>query len=83
MANVLADLVDWLRLIGIDLTQDSYLRALSTSNCLKILLAEISPLDCDPQFTSMLARICEHLHGSRASRVKSSGIQRPERSSAA
>jgi hypothetical protein len=82
MTNVLADLSDCLRLVGIDLTTDPRLFALSDSNCLKTILAEISPLDCDPQFTAMLRSICMHLERS-SERINTAGASKMEQGSGA
>jgi Concanavalin A-like lectin/glucanases superfamily len=82
MTNVLVDLIDWLRLVGIDLATDPRLSTLSGSSCLKTILAEISPLDCDSQFTAMLRSICMHLDGPRPGRVKTGGAPKGEQDSA-
>lgn len=51
---VLADLVSWLQLAGVDPLHNADVAELLHDRCLHELLAELPPLDCDPQFTGLL-----------------------------
>ncbi len=51
---IMADLVSWLQLAGLDPAQNADVTALLNDGCLKRILREIPPLDCDPQFTGLL-----------------------------
>ena len=59
MAKVFANLIAWLRLIG--LLPNAELTALINSDCMKLLVAGITPPDCDPQAVSMLQSIVNSL----------------------
>lgn len=59
MAKVFADLIAWLKLVGLDLSADPALAALATSDCLKLILAEIKPPDCDKQAVRLLESIAK------------------------
>jgi Concanavalin A-like lectin/glucanases superfamily len=51
---VLADLVSWLQMAGLDPLDNADVAALLNDECLPTILAAIPPLDCDPLFTGLL-----------------------------
>ena len=54
MAKLIHDMTKWLQLVGIDPGSDSAMHALQRSACLKLILRELPPIDCDPAFTAFL-----------------------------
>jgi Concanavalin A-like lectin/glucanases superfamily len=62
MATVFANLITWLRLVG--LLPNPELTALINSDCLKLLVAGIRPPDCDPEAVRMLQSIVNSLNTS-------------------
>jgi hypothetical protein len=57
MARLFSDWCAWLRLVGISIANDPGARALAESDCLRRILAEMSPLDCDPQVAALVDAI--------------------------
>jgi len=57
MARLFADWCAWLRLVGISIADDAGARALLQSDCLRRVLAEIKPIDCDPQIEALIKTI--------------------------
>jgi hypothetical protein len=57
MATLFADLIGWLKLVGLDLSADPGLVTLANSQCLSVILGEISRLDCDEQARKLLESI--------------------------
>jgi hypothetical protein len=51
---LIADLVSWLQLVGLDPASSPDVRALLTDGCLETILRDVPPLECDPQFTELL-----------------------------
>jgi hypothetical protein len=64
MAKVFADLIAWLRLVGVPLETNPAIMELNNSECLKRILAELKPPDCDPQAMKLLQSIAASLAGS-------------------
>jgi hypothetical protein len=60
MAKLFADWCAWLRLVGFSCKDDPAVKNLLQSDCLKKVLAEVKPLDCDPQFLSLIRLIIEN-----------------------
>lgn len=60
MAKLFADWCTWLRLVGISFEEDPALQDLLQSECLKNVLAECEPLDCDPQAAALLQLITQN-----------------------
>jgi Concanavalin A-like lectin/glucanases superfamily len=58
---VLVDLVTWLRLAGLDPRHNPDVVALLDDACLKTILEEAPPPNCDPQFTNMLRDLASAL----------------------
>jgi hypothetical protein len=54
MAECLAGLIQWLRAAGMDAEQNPAFNALVNSECFGIIVSEINPLECDPQFIHMM-----------------------------
>lgn len=54
MEQLFADWCAWLRLSDISIEQDRAIRELRNMECLKRILAEIKPLDCDPQVKALV-----------------------------
>ena len=63
MAKVFADLIAWLRLVGVPLETNPAVMELNNSECLKRILAELKPPDCDPQAMKLLQSIGASLGG--------------------
>jgi len=68
MAKLFADMIAWLKLAGVDLTTDPALAALANSECLRLILTEINPPDCDKQAIRLLESIADSLGGSGRAR---------------
>lgn len=54
IAPVIADLLAWLRLAGLDPAEDPDVAALLNDPCLTTILQHAPPLDCDPDFVGLL-----------------------------
>lgn len=63
MAQVFADLIAWLRLAGIPIETHPAVARLAESECLKTIMAEITPPECDRQVMQLLASIVDALAG--------------------
>jgi hypothetical protein len=57
MAKLIRDVTTWLRLVGLNPGSDPDLVALESSECLKLILAELPSLDCDPAFKAFLGSL--------------------------
>jgi hypothetical protein len=60
MAELCADWCAWLRLVGVSLRDDPALRVLLESDCLKKIVADCEPLNCDPQFCALVGLMVEN-----------------------
>ena len=63
MARLFADWCAWLRLVDISIERDPALQRLLRSDCLRRVLAECEPPDCDPQmaeFLRLIVQNCRH-----------------------
>ena len=60
MAELCADWCAWLRLVGVSLRDDPALKALLESDCLKKIVADCEPLNCDPQFYALVRLMVEN-----------------------
>ena len=58
-----ADLIAWLRLAGIPIETHPAVARLAESECLKTIMAEITPPECDRQVMQLLASIVDALAG--------------------
>ena len=65
MAEVFEELVKLLRTIGIDFKFDPALLELLNSGCLKRLLAELKPMDCDRQAAKLVRSLATNLRLNR------------------
>lgn len=63
MAQVAADLIAWLRLAGVPIETNPAVARLADSECLKTIMAEITPPDCDRQAVQLLSSITNALGG--------------------
>jgi hypothetical protein len=54
MTKLLADWCAWLRLVGFSFQDDPAIKDLLQSDCLKKVLAECEPLNCDPQAEALV-----------------------------
>jgi Concanavalin A-like lectin/glucanases superfamily len=63
MKRLFADWCAWLRLSGISIEDDPAVQELLHSDCLKRILAETKPLDCDPQVAALLQFILQGCAG--------------------
>jgi hypothetical protein len=57
MARLFADWCVWLRLVGVSIADDPGVQALGRSDCLRKVLAEMKPLECDPQVAALIKSI--------------------------
>ena len=60
MAKLFVDWCAWLRLVGISFDDDPSLQDLLRSDCLKKVLAECEPLDCDPKVAALVQLIIQN-----------------------
>jgi hypothetical protein len=60
MKKLLADWCAWLRLVGFSFSDDPAIKNLLQSDCLKVVLAECAPLNCDPQFSALISLIMKN-----------------------
>ncbi|HEX6708739.1 MAG TPA: hypothetical protein VF068_00280 [Rubrobacter sp.] len=60
MARLFTDWCEWLRLVDISIEQDPALQRLLQSDCLRRVLAECEPPDCDPQMAEFLRLIVQN-----------------------
>jgi Concanavalin A-like lectin/glucanases superfamily len=61
MAKLSADWCAWLRLVGFSFKDDPAVKELLGSDCLRTILAECEPLECDPQFSALVCLIIKEL----------------------
>jgi hypothetical protein len=61
MAKLFADWCAWLRLVGFSFKDDPAVKELLGSDCLRTILAECEPLECDPQFSALVCLIIKEL----------------------
>jgi hypothetical protein len=61
MVEVFVRLILWLRIAGVALEDNVALATLQNSECLRIILAGLKPLDCDRQFMTLLREIADNL----------------------
>jgi hypothetical protein len=54
MVKVLAELMAWLRAVGLDPAKSPAVAAFANSECLRTMLCEVSPPDCDAQLVALL-----------------------------
>ena len=66
MEKLFADWCTWLRLVDVSIEDDPALQDLHRSDCLKQVLAECEPLDCDPQLAALVQLITRNCHQGRA-----------------
>jgi hypothetical protein len=57
MTKLFTDFCTWLRLVGFSFEDDPAVKDLLQSECLKKVLYECEPLNCDPQIKSLVERI--------------------------
>lgn len=69
MADVFIDLIGWLRLAGVALEGNRALAALGDSECLKTILAELTPPDCDREVIALLRAVAETLGETRQRKI--------------
>ena len=69
MVKEVVDLITWLRIAGIAPDSDQTLAALSDSACWRLILAELTPLDCDRQMMALLRAVADTLGGTGQSKV--------------
>jgi hypothetical protein len=62
MAKLITDWCTWLRLVGISFEDDLALRGVLQSDCLKLILAECEPFDCDQQAQALVRLIAQNCH---------------------
>jgi hypothetical protein len=63
MAQVAAGLIAWLRLAGVPVETNPAVARLADSECLKTIMAEITPPDCDREALQLLRSIADALAG--------------------
>jgi hypothetical protein len=61
MVTLFVDLIAWLRITGIAPDLGQSLAELGDSGCLKIILAELTPPNCDPQIATLLREVADNL----------------------
>jgi hypothetical protein len=59
MAQLFADWCAWMRLVGLSFEDDPAVKELLRSDCLKKMLVELEPLDCDPQAAALVHLIMQ------------------------
>jgi hypothetical protein len=69
MVTLFVDLIAWLRITGIEPDLSQAFGPLRDSECLKIILAELTPPDCDPQMAALLREVADNLDHRRRTRV--------------
>jgi Concanavalin A-like lectin/glucanases superfamily len=66
MVKVLAELIAWLRLVGLAPDANPALAAFLDSSCLSTVMAEITPPDCDAKVVHLLRSLVKYLEKSGA-----------------
>ena len=66
MVKALAELIAWLRLVGLAPDASPAFAAFLNSNCLRTVMAEIKPPDCDAKVVHLLRSLAKYLEKSRA-----------------
>jgi hypothetical protein len=66
MVKTLAELLAWLRLVGLAPDANPALAAFLDSNCLRTVMAEIKPPDCDAKVVHLLRALVRYLEKSGA-----------------
>ena len=61
MVDEVVDLISWLRIAGIAPEDQYALATLTNSPCWRLILAELTPLDCDRQFMALLRAVADNL----------------------
>lgn len=69
MVTLFVDLIAWLRITGIEPDLSQAFGPLGDSECLKIILAELTPPNCDPQMAALLREVADNLDHRRRTRV--------------
>ncbi|MGH6825982.1 LamG-like jellyroll fold domain-containing protein [Methyloceanibacter sp.] len=69
MADVFIDLIGWLRIAGIAPDDNAALASLKNSACWQLILGELTPLDCDRQFMTLLRVVTDNLGDGRRTKV--------------
>jgi hypothetical protein len=60
MTKLIANWCAWLRLVGFSFKDDPAVKELLHSDCLKKIMAECEPLNCDPQFLALIRLIMKN-----------------------
>ncbi|MFZ1985352.1 MAG: LamG-like jellyroll fold domain-containing protein [Desulfatitalea sp.] len=60
MAKLIEDWCAWLGIVGVAFKDDPALKDLLQSDCLKKVLAECAPLDCDPQTLALIRLVMKN-----------------------
>jgi hypothetical protein len=66
MVRTLAELTAWLRLVGLAPDANPALAAFLDSNCLRTVMGEIKPPDCDAKVVHLLRALVRYLQKSGA-----------------
>jgi hypothetical protein len=69
MVDVFLDLIGWLRIAGVAPEDNAALAALRNSACWQLILGELTPLDCDRQFMTLLRTVADNLGDRRRTKA--------------
>ena len=69
MVDVFLDLIGWLRIAGVAPEDNAALAALKNSPCWQLILDELTPLDCDRQFMTLLRTVTDNLGDRRRTKA--------------
>ena len=78
LVPLLADLISYLQLVGLDPAQNADVVTLLNDACVQSILEKVPPIDCDPQFSHMLRDLAHTVERRQRSQHLTTGQDRAE-----